>query len=86
MLILVCLDIVVTLTQDRCTVCDERSIGSEIVLDAPDGSLNLTFVMWSLVSIHLVTVAVLVQDTCTVCAKRSIGSEINLDAPDGSPR
>jgi hypothetical protein len=38
MLILVCLDIVLTLTQDRCTVCAERRIGSEIVLDAPDGS------------------------------------------------
>jgi hypothetical protein len=36
MLVLVCLDIVLTLTQDRCTVCAERNIGSEIVLDAPD--------------------------------------------------
>jgi hypothetical protein len=35
MLVLVCLDIVLTLTQDRCTVCAEHSIGSEIVLDAP---------------------------------------------------
>ena len=26
------------LTQDRCTVCVECSIGLEIVLDAPDGS------------------------------------------------
>jgi hypothetical protein len=26
------------LTQDRCTVCAERTIGSEIVLDAPDGT------------------------------------------------
>ena len=24
------------LTQDRCTVCIERTIGSEIILDAPD--------------------------------------------------
>jgi hypothetical protein len=39
MLVLVCLDTVLTLTRDRCTVCGERSIGSEIVLDAPDGSL-----------------------------------------------
>jgi hypothetical protein len=28
--------IVLILTQDRCTVCAERTIGSEIVLDAPD--------------------------------------------------
>jgi hypothetical protein len=26
------------LTQDRCTVCAKRTIGSEIVLNAPDGS------------------------------------------------
>ena len=29
-------DIVLILMQDRCTVCDERTIGSEINLDAPD--------------------------------------------------
>ena len=32
------LDIVLILTQDRCMVCVDRSIGSEIVLDAPDGT------------------------------------------------
>jgi hypothetical protein len=26
------------LTQDRCIVCAEHTIGSEVVLDAPDGS------------------------------------------------
>jgi hypothetical protein len=26
------------LDQDKCTVCAERTIGSEIILDAPDGS------------------------------------------------
>ena len=31
-------DIVLILTQDRCTICVERTIGSEIVLDAPDGT------------------------------------------------
>jgi hypothetical protein len=35
-LILVRLEIVIILMQDRCTVCAEHSIGSEIVLDAPD--------------------------------------------------
>ena len=34
------LDIVLILTQDRCTVCVERTIGSGIVLDAPDGILG----------------------------------------------
>jgi hypothetical protein len=35
-LILVCLQLVLILTQDRCTVCTEHTIGSEIILDAPD--------------------------------------------------
>ena len=32
------LDIVLVLVQDRCTVSAKRTIGSEIVLDAPDGT------------------------------------------------
>ena len=31
-------DIVLMLTQDRCTFCVKRTIGSEIILDAPDGT------------------------------------------------
>jgi hypothetical protein len=38
MLVLVYLDLVLTLVQDRSTVCAERTVGSEIVVDAPDGS------------------------------------------------
>jgi hypothetical protein len=30
-------EIVLIRTQDRCTVCVERTIGSEIILDAHDG-------------------------------------------------
>ena len=37
-LISVNLEIVLILTQDRCPVCAERTIGSEIILDAPDGT------------------------------------------------
>ena len=37
-LVSVHLEIVLILTQGRCTVCAERSIGSEIVLDAPNGT------------------------------------------------
>ena len=33
---LVCLEIVLMLTQDRCTVCAEHAIGSKIVLDTLD--------------------------------------------------
>ena len=33
-LVLVCLEIVLILTQDWCTLCAECSIGSQIILDA----------------------------------------------------
>ena len=38
-LVSVHLEIVLILTQDRYTVCTERTIESEIILDAPDGKL-----------------------------------------------
>ena len=37
-LISICLEKVLVLVQDRCTVCVVRTMGSEIVLDAPDGT------------------------------------------------
>jgi hypothetical protein len=37
-LISVRLEMVLVLVQDRCTVCAERTVGSEIILDAPDGT------------------------------------------------
>ena len=63
-----------SLTQDRCTVCAERTIGSEIILDAPmellddTGHVESRFGLFGdgVVSVH---------DRCTVCAKRTIGSE-----------
>ena len=39
-LISIHLEIVLVLVQDRCTVCTERTIGSEIILDAPDELLG----------------------------------------------
>ena len=32
------LEMVLVLVQDRCTVCTKRTIGSDIILDAPDGT------------------------------------------------
>ena len=32
------LEMVLVLVQDWCTVCDKRTIGSDIVWDAPDGT------------------------------------------------
>jgi hypothetical protein len=37
-LILVHLEIELILTQERCTVCTKHTIGSEIIMDAPDGT------------------------------------------------
>jgi hypothetical protein len=37
-LILVYLEIALILTQDRCMVCAKHTIGSEIILYAPDGT------------------------------------------------
>ena len=34
------LETVLVLVQDRCMVCARRTIGSEIVLDAPDGTTS----------------------------------------------
>ena len=85
-LILVRLEIVLILTQDRCMVCAERILDSEIILDAPDGKLlgDVGHVASRLVRSEMVLV--LVQDRCTVCAKHTIGSQIVLDICDGTPR
>ena len=32
------LQIELILTQDRCTVCAERTVGSKVILDTPDGT------------------------------------------------
>jgi predicted RNA-binding protein with PUA domain len=34
----VCLEIELVLVQDRCAVCAKHTIGSEIIMDAPDGT------------------------------------------------
>jgi hypothetical protein len=66
-------------------VCVERTVSSEIILDAPDGTLgNVAHV--DLILVHLEIVLVSVQDRSTVCTKRTIASEIILNAPDGTPR
>jgi hypothetical protein len=39
-LVLLCLEIVLILTQDWCTVCAECTIGPEIILDTAEGTLR----------------------------------------------
>ena len=79
------LETVLVSVQDRCVVCARRTIGREIILDAPDGPPR-TWVMWNLSSFCLETVLVSVQDRCMVCARLTIGLEIVLDTPDGTTR
>jgi hypothetical protein len=71
--------------QDRCIVCARHTIGSKIVLDAPNG-LRGDEAQWKLASVRLETELAQVQDRCTVCVKCTISSEIILDAPDVTPR
>jgi hypothetical protein len=78
------LEIVLILTQDRCMVCTERTIGSQIVFDAPDGLVSDMGHVESRFSLFE-TVLVSVQDRCTVTNERTIGIEIVLDADDGTP-
>ena len=66
-------DIVLILTQDRCTVCVERTIGSKIILDAPDRLLG-DVGHGNLSSFHLETVLVSVQDRCMVCTRHRLSN------------
>jgi hypothetical protein len=86
MLVSVCMEIVLILTQDRCTFCVVHTIRSDIVVGHTQWISYVTLVLWNLISNDLVTVLVLVEDRCTVCVERTIGSEIILDTLDGSAR
>jgi hypothetical protein len=84
-LVSVLLDIALILMQDRCIVCPEHTIGSEIFLKHPmklqgyEGHVEPHFGLFG-------AVLVSVQDRCMICIEHTTGSEIVLDAPDGTPR
>jgi hypothetical protein len=78
-LILVHLETVLVLLQERCTVYAKSTIRTRWY------SL-VTRLRWKLDSICLEIVLILTQDRCTVCAERIIGLEIILVALDGTPR
>jgi hypothetical protein len=52
------LETVLVSVQYRCTVCAERTIGSEIFLDAPDDTPRIRL-KWKLVSLYLEIVVIL---------------------------
>ena len=64
-LILLCLEIVLILAQNMCTVCAECTMGMEIVLAVPDGTLG-DMGQERLISVRLEIVLVSTQDRCTV--------------------
>ena len=63
----VCLEILLILMQDRCTVCMEHTKCLEINLDAHDGTPKMTCVIQNLALVCLETVLVPVQDRCKAC-------------------
>ena len=79
--------------QDRCMVCMEHTICSEINLDTPDGTIDapngttyMKCIIWNLASVQLDIVLVSVQDRCMVCAQRTIGIYTVVEVHDGTPR
>jgi hypothetical protein len=74
------LEAVLLSVQDRCTICAKRTISSEIILDAPDGTPRFRGSSES--SVRLDIVLIFTQERCTVCVERTIGSEMVLDALD----
>ena len=80
-----CLETVLVSVQDRCMVWARRTISSEIILDASDGTTRLRGSSGSSFLVCLDIVLILMQDRCTVCVEHNIGSEIILDGLDGTP-
>ena len=75
----------VILMLDRGTVCTVRTIGSEIILDAPNVHLSDEAQVVACFS-PFGDSLILTQDRCTVCTERTIGLEIVLDATNGTHR
>jgi hypothetical protein len=63
--------------EDSCMVYAKRAIGSEILLDAANGTPSDKAQVEARLAQSFLT-----QDSCSVCPEHAIGSEIILDAPD----
>ena len=82
----VCLERVLILTQDRCTVSAEMYHRLRNRFGHTKWCYKVMRLKWKLNSVCLEIVLILTQVRCTVCAKHTIGPEIVLDAPNGTPR
>jgi hypothetical protein len=76
---------VLILTQDRCTVCAERTI-RENHFRRNRWYCYMMSVMWKPISVHLEIVLISKQDRCMVCADCTMGMEIILGTPKGTAR
>jgi hypothetical protein len=83
-LVSVRLEIVLTLIQDRCMVCAERTVSTESFWTHPMELLgDVGHVESHFGPFEIVLVSV--QDKSIVCTKRTIALEIILDTPNGTP-
>jgi hypothetical protein len=77
--------VVLFLTKDRCMVSVKCTIGSEIIVDAPNCTPRWRRSSRSSFSICLEIVLILAQERCTVCAECTMGMDISLSTIDGTP-
>jgi hypothetical protein len=74
MLVSIRLEIVIILTQDRCTILHRTYHRLINCFGHTQWNTLVMWAMWNLVLVLLKTMLVSVQDRCMVCAKRTIGS------------
>jgi hypothetical protein len=58
------LETMLVFVQLRCMVCARHNIGSNIILDALDGTTKVTRLKWKHVSVLSAIVLILTQDRC----------------------
>jgi hypothetical protein len=68
-LVLVHLETVLVLVQDKCMVCAKCTIGLEIIFGHSRWYSFVTRLNWKLISVRLETMLVSIQDRCTVKPK-----------------
>ena len=85
-LVLVRLEMVLVLVQDRHMVCAKTYHRLRNHFGHTRWYSLETRLKWKLILVRFEVVRILTQDRCMVCAERTIGSKNILDAPDGTTR
>ena len=81
-----CLEIVLILSQDRCTVCTECTTCMEIALGTSEWYSEVMYVEWKLVLVRIEIVLVSAKDRCPVCANVPWAWKSLWAHPNGTPR